>query len=195
MGVSSSSDAELIHRYRRGDVAAFEVLVGRYTRLAGAIAYNVLGDYAAAADAVQEAFLKVHESAADLREPERFKSWLYGVVRTCALDAVRRRRRRPATSLTALDGAENEVVDAGLSEPAAGLERQEVERAVLDAVRELPESYREVVVLKYLDERSYKEIAEILGITIETIESRLFRARRLLKTKLAQYAGAPGADE
>lgn len=186
---TGAADAELIARHRRGDPKAFEELVGRYVRLAGGIAYHILRDYGSAADVVQEAFLKVHSALPDLREPEKFKGWLYGVVRSCALDAVRRRKYRAATQLSALDGRENLVPDARAEDgPERALERRELEGVVLAGVDKLPESYREVVVLKYMDERSYKEISEVLGISVEAIESRLHRARKILRKVFAAYA-------
>lgn len=188
-----ASDGELVERFKRGDGVAFDGLVRRYVRLAGAIAYSIVGDYEQAADVVQEVFLKVHGALGGLREPEKLKGWLYGIVRTSALDAVRRRRRAPGT-LGALDGAEA-LLPARSDAPALGIERAELETGVLKAVGELPESYREVVLLKYLDERSYVEISETLGLTIETIESRLFRARKILKEKLARFAPDAGSHQ
>ena len=181
-----ASDGELVERFRRGDGTAFDALVLRYVRLAGAIAYGIVGDYEQAADVVQESFLKVHGSLGGLREPEKLKGWLHGVVRSCALDALRRRKRGPA-ALDQIEGAEA-ILPSSLPGPGLGIERAELETGVLRAVRELPEQYREVVLLKYLDERSYQEISETLGLTIETIESRLFRARKILKEKLARFA-------
>jgi RNA polymerase sigma-70 factor (ECF subfamily) len=182
------SDKELVLRFRRGETAAFDALVQRYVRLAGAVAYAVLGDFEAAADVVQEAFLKVHGALAELREPEKFKGWLHGIVRTTALDALRRQRRGRQSSLEGIEGHEDLVPVPDDSGPAPRAERRELEERVVRAIAKLPESYREVVILKYLDERSYKEIAETLGITVETIESRLFRARKLLKTALVEFA-------
>jgi RNA polymerase sigma-70 factor (ECF subfamily) len=180
-------DGELVEAFRRGERAAFEALVERYVRLAGAIAYGIAGDYESAADIVQEAFLKVHAALADLREPERFKGWLYGVVRSTALDWVRKNRRRGGrTSLARVE--EREEAAADVPGPREGMERRELEERVLREIQALPESYREVIVLKYLDERSYKEISETLGISIETIESRLFRARKILRGRLAGFA-------
>ncbi len=182
-----AEDAELVRRFQRGDASAFDALVERYVRLAGAIAYSVVGDYEQAADVVQDAFLKVHGSLGTLREPDKLRGWLYGVVRSCALDAVRRRRRGPG-ALSAVDGA-GELIPADVPAPSAGAERGELRAGVLAAVRELPEQYREVVLMKYVDDRSYREISETLGISIETIESRLFRARKLLKDKLGRFGG------
>ena len=179
------TDAELVERFQRGDRGAFDLLVERYVRMAGAAAYSVLGDYEQAADVVRESFLKMHGAIHDLREAAKFKPWLHGVVRSCALDALRRRKRAPG-SLSAVDGAES-ILPAPAADPAAGLARRELEGGVLAAIRELPEQYREVVLMKYVSDRSYKEISEALGLSVETIESRLFRARKLLKEKLESY--------
>src|SRR5204863_10136802 len=97
-GMAERSDRELVEAFCRGDGAAFDALVARYVRLAGGVAYGIVGDYEAAADVVQEAFLKVHGAIRELREPERFKGWLYGIVRSSALDALRRDRRKRASS-------------------------------------------------------------------------------------------------
>jgi len=174
-----------VRAFQRGEQGAFDALVVRYVRLAGAVAFGVLGDYEQAADVVQDAFLKAHEALRELREPERWKGWLSGIVRTTAIDALRRRRRAPG-ALADVEGGAVDLADSG-ERPQAGAESHERKAAVLEAVRALPESYREVVAMKYLDERSYKEISDALGISIETIESRLFRARKLLKTKLEKH--------
>jgi RNA polymerase sigma-70 factor (ECF subfamily) len=189
--MDGAPDKELVLRFRRGETAAFDALVARYVRLAGAVAYAVLGDFEAAADVVQEAFLKVHGALAELREPEKFKGWLHGVVRTTALDALRKQKRARSSSLEAIEGHEDLVPDAARG-PAPRAEKKELEERVLRAIQGLPENYREVVIMKYLDERSYKEIAETLGITVETIESRLFRARKLLKSALVEFADLCG---
>ncbi|MHC4392736.1 MAG: RNA polymerase sigma factor [Planctomycetota bacterium] len=187
-GDSSDKDdaeAELVRKARAGDRAAFEVLVRRYLRLAGAAAYKVVGDYEQAADVVQDAFMKVHKSLHTLRDDRRFKSWLYGVVRTTAIDALRRRKRRGGRSVD-VDTVSEEL--SVRPDPSAGLVDQERRVKVRAAVNELSEGYREIVVLKYLEDRSYQEIAEILDTTVEAVESKLHRARVKLKSKLASFA-------
>jgi RNA polymerase sigma-70 factor (ECF subfamily) len=179
----SETDAELVRAARAGDREAFGRLAQRYVRLAGAAAYAVVGEYQDAADVVQDALVKAHRRLGELRTPERFRSWLYGVVRTTALDMLRRRKRRPQVDLesTAIEG-----VDAGVEPASERLARAELARHVRAGVAELPEGYREVVALKYLDERSYDEIAELLGTTVGAVESRLHRARRMLRNKLGR---------
>lgn len=188
------ADDELVRRFQAGDRAAFDRLVERNVRLAGAVAYAVLGDYEQAADAVQDAFIKVHGALHGLREPGKLRTWLTGIVRTTAIDAFRRRRRAPG-SLGAIDGAQDLFPDGRAGPPGAGLERTELAGGVLDAVRELPEQYREVVAMKYIADRSYEEISATLGISVPTIEMRLFRARKLLKDKLSRFAPEGGEKE
>ncbi|GIW72110.1 MAG: hypothetical protein KatS3mg102_1652 [Planctomycetota bacterium] len=177
-----AEDAELVAACQRGDRAAFARLVERHLRLAGAAAYAVLGSYEEAADAVQEAFLKVQHRLGELREPQRFRSWLYGLVRTTALDRRRRQRREPAAA-TPESAALERIADERPAVPEH-LAHAELRAQVRRAVAQLPASYREVVVLKYLDERSYEEIAALLGESISAIESRLHRARALLRRQL-----------
>ncbi|MFC1707023.1 RNA polymerase sigma factor [Planctomycetota bacterium] len=189
MSERERSDAELVEAFRSGDQDAFGVLVHRYVRLAGAIAYDILGDYERAADAAQDAFVKAHASLGSLREPARFKGWFYGVVRSVAIDHRRRRRRGPL-SFGAVAGV-GEIASAS-AEPGVGVELAERRERVLAAVARLPEGYREVIVLKYLDERSYVEIAEILGTSVEAVESRLHRARGVLRNKLQGFVRRSG---
>jgi RNA polymerase sigma factor (sigma-70 family) len=106
-----------------------------------------------------------------------------------ALDHRRKLRRRPG-SLSSLAGYE-ELVPVEL-DPSAPLEQSEMSAHVRRAVSTLSESYREVVVLKYLDGHSYQEIADLLGVSVNAIESRLHRARRMLRGKLQGFARRSG---
>ena len=181
----SLDDGRLVVRFVSGDASAFEALVARNMRLAGAVAYSVTGDLDAARDVVQESFLKVHAGLTALKEPDAFKGWLRNVVRTTALD-WRRRNKKGVQSLDALRGEDSDGLD-----PAAPTEalnesiedRDELRRQVREEIARLPESHREVVALKYLDGKSYEEIEALTGLSQATIESRLFRARQKLKTR------------
>lgn len=188
-------DAALIARYLAGDVKAFELLVVRHARFAGAVATAVVGDYDAAKDVVQEAFVKVLEGLGAVDDPARFKGWLRNVVRTTALDHLRRRKvtGRAAEALPGQDEEGGPPLAAPDVTPDDLLERDELRALVRDEVALLPESQREVVLLKYLDGRSYEEIAELTGLTVNTIESRLFRARATLRRRLAERFGPADA--
>jgi RNA polymerase sigma-70 factor (ECF subfamily) len=180
---SNVADVGLVERAARGDTQAFEQLVVRYTRLAGAVAYGVTGDFHAARDVVQESFLKVYSSLGQLQSPDKFKSWLRNVVRTTALD-WRRRNKKGVQSLDAVDSDEGQIDAPARDESTTAIADQgELRAKVREEIDRLPESHREVVALKYLDGKSYEEIEAITGLSQATIESRLFRARQKLKTR------------
>ena len=186
-------DEALVRRARRGDDHAFELLVARYTRFAGAVALGVLGDYHGALDVVQEAFVKVLRGLGDLDDPRRFRGWLRNVVRTTALDA-RRRRRVAGRSGEPLPGVEEGTAPLPAPDvrPDDLLEQAELRSLVRGEIAHLPETQREVVMLKYLEGMSYDEIAAVTGLTVSTIESRLFRARTALRSRLVKRFGAAG---
>ena len=176
-------DGELIRRYRKEkSPELFEKLVMRYMRLGGAIAYSVIGDYELAKDVVQEAFLKVHKSLDKLKEIEKFKSWFYGIVRRTALDHLRRMRKYPRR-FSEMNGKELGIGDKKVKSPLVTLDEAERVKLIHTEIENLPTGYKEIVILKYLENRSYKEISEITGLTIQAIESRLWRARNSLKKR------------
>lgn len=187
---ASPSDGDLVRRALAGDYQGFEALVHRYGKLAAGIAFSVTGDYHGAADVAQDAFLKVHRRLSSLEDPERFGGWLRHIVRTTAIDW----RRRVRSAQVSLSDREDEAVrisdghrDAN---PVAAAERSELHSNLMKELAALPEHYREVLVLKYLEGQSYDQISITLGVSVETVESRLHRARsrlrksgqRLLKT-------------
>lgn len=187
----NAGDAALIGRFLRGDAKAFELLVSRHTRYAGAVAMGVVCDYHAALDVVQEAFVKVLQGLGELEDPERFQPWLRHVVRSTALDHLRRRKvtGRSAEALPGQDEESDPLPAPGL-QPEDLLEQAELRAQVREEIAALPESQREIVYLKYLEGMSYEEIAEATGLTVNTIESRLFRARASLRKRLVERFGA-----
>lgn len=175
-------DRDNVERVLAGEVDAFEHLVRKYNRLAGAIAFGITGDVHLAEDVVQEAFLKAYRSLESLRRPERFRPWFSGIVRKQAIDAYRQRRARK-TPRVSLD----EVDEASAVEPItpeSRLLREEQRRRILAAMDSLPSADRLALVLKHMEGLSYREIAEITHTSVSSVESRLFRARRALREKL-----------
>lgn len=186
-------DAALVSRAQRGDTKAFELLVARHTRLAGAVALSVVSDYHLAMDVVQESFVKVLSGIGKLEEPGRFRGWLRHIVRTTAIDALRRRKVAGRTG-EALPGQDDESAPLPSPDlqPDDVLAQAELREQVREEIAALPESQREVVMLKYLEGLSYEEIAKLTGLTVSTIESRLFRARRALQDRLSRRFGVGG---
>jgi len=181
-----SEDLEYVQRILAGESELFESLVRKYNRMAGAIAFGIVGDFHAAEDIVQEAFLKAFRVLNTLRDPDKFKSWLAGIVRSKSLDALRRRPSQKPLEISR-DVADRFPGGEALRFSSTAEDehlREESRRKVLEAIEELPQEDRVVVVLKHMEGLSYKEIAEITGSTIGAIESRLFRARQALRKRL-----------
>jgi RNA polymerase sigma factor (sigma-70 family) len=165
----------LVDQAARGDRSAFTALVRRYGDMALGCALAILGDYQAAEDAAQEAFVSAYFGLATLRDPASFPGWLRGIVRNQSLRLVRT-RRVPLVSLDAAFAVPDRA--AGPSEQAESVERRD---QVMDAIMVLPEGQREAVLLYYLGDYSQREIATFLGLPLTTVNNRLHAARQHLK--------------
>ena len=185
-----AEDREYIDRVLSGEIAAFDGLVRKYNRMAGAIAFGIVGDFSSADDVVQEALLKAYCDLGKLRDRNKFKVWLAGIVRSRAIDWLRRRKALPAMPFSQAfpDGDADSAEDPELLAPPVEelYDQKELRDKVLEAIRNLPEDDRVVVTLKHMEGLSYKEIAELVGTTVSAVESRLFRARQDLRKKLEQ---------
>jgi len=191
---------ELVERAQRGDREAFSELVEHHRAIAAAKAYGALGDVHLTADAVQEAYLKSWQKLSSLREPERFSGWFLSIVQRAALDVSRRRGRASAREQSWEDVGREDGDAPVAPSGAEALIRGERGERIRAALRALPPEYREVIILKHAEGRSYREIARLLGESIKAIESRLFRARQLLGRLLDEREPpprgvAPGKDD
>src|SRR5881275_80366 len=182
------SDEELLGRHAAGERQALEELFRRYRQIAYRVAYRLLGNEADALDAVQEGFVKALLHLPGFQGRSSFKTWLLRVVSNASLDLGRQRGRREAQSLDVLgrndpDGQEPLTLD----DPALGLHRGDLRRALDHALAQLPPAQRQTFVLHAEAELSYREVAEALGISIGTVMSRLFYARQRLRTLLESW--------
>ena len=178
------TDEELLLAYRdRGDHAAFVELVQRYERELYSYLRRYLADAVLAEDAFQGAFLQIHLKCDQYAEGRPFRPWLYTIATNQAIDAQRRNKRHKAASL---DRAVTEKGNEGwsLSEtlesregaPLEAIHGDEQRQLVREAVDELPESQRSVVSLVYFQGLKYREAANVLGIPVGTVKSRLHAA-------------------
>ncbi len=158
---------------------AFGEIVRRFQDLAFACAYSILGDFQAAEDAAQEAFIVAWRSLDQLRTPEAFPGWLKRIV-VSRCSRITRVKQTPTVSLETL----NDTVSSDESDPYAALEREELKERVYAAVQSLPEHERMVTVLFYINDYSQKEISSFLELPITTIKKRLFNARKRLREKM-----------
>ena len=178
------TDAELVKQSGDGVPGAFDVLVERYFNMVAAAAYVLLSDAEAARDVAQEAFLEAARGLSSLREPDKFANWVYGIARRKAIYILRRRKLHQSAMKIKQEQARAEPDKSDPRLPIVSNERQDVVRR---ALTRLPEIYREVLVLRYMDGRSSDEITRILGLSSAAVEKRLARAKSLLREHLQKW--------
>ncbi|MCI0651027.1 MAG: RNA polymerase sigma factor [Planctomycetes bacterium] len=194
---------KLVERACKGDGAAFAELVERHRKLAASTAFGILGEVHHAADAVQESFFKAFQRLDQLQDPERFLSWFLAIVRATAMDIVRRRVRWGTREVPYARGTQDEDgvreplgrLPSGAAASTAPFEvvaRAEEADRIREALMALPPDYREVLLLKHLEGRSYREIARLLKQSVRAVESKLFRARQQLTAQLRKRDVAEG---
>ena len=178
------NDVTLIQRTLEGDQNAFTALVNKYQKWVHTLVWRKIGDFHIAEEITQDVFLKVYKKLSTLKPPEQFPGWLY-VITTRHCIAWLRKKRQPTSSLDAMPAPELEELCYAQYEASRG-EATAVERQreiVKQLLQKLPESERTVVTLHYLAEMSCEEISEFLGVSPNTVKSRLHRARKRLETQ------------
>ncbi|MCC7449083.1 MAG: sigma-70 family RNA polymerase sigma factor [Anaerolineae bacterium] len=177
----------LIQDAQRGSVEAFNTLILHYQTHAFNLAYRLIGESDAAADATQEAFIAAYNHLAQFRGGS-FKSWLMRIVTNTCYDEMRRRKRRPALSLDDdADHAELQLV-SHTDNPETLTAQNALNRAIQDCLDGLPDDQRLVTVLCDVQGYDYQEIAMIARVSLGTVKSRISRARQRLRDCL-QGAG------
>ena len=177
----------LIDSARKGDARAFNQLVLLYQRLAYNVAYRILSDPDAASDATQDAFLKAFKAMRRFRGGS-FKAWLLRIVTNACYDQLRRKQRRPASSLDDLpvEADHSYYMHDPAERPDEFVERQELSDTIQAGISTLPLEQRTVLVLSDVQGLSYKEIAEVTGLSLGTVKSRLSRGRARVRDYLME---------
>ena len=181
------TDEEVVARVLEGDQNAFEILVQRHHRAIYHYIYRMAGQPDLAADLTQEVFLKVFTALDSFDPTYRFTTWLYRIASNRVIDHVRR-RRMILVPLEPQAGDERGVlreVAAVQRNPEGNLLDRESARDVAGAIADLPAEYRDLIVLRHFQHRSYEEIAQIKSRPLGTVKNRLFRAREALRRKMA----------
>jgi RNA polymerase sigma-70 factor (ECF subfamily) len=179
---SDPVDEPLLERCRRGERAALEELVERVQGRVYNFAVRASGSRTAAEDITQRVLIKMVREVGGFRAQASFTSWLYRIVVNEWIDERRRLKR-----LVYLPAESWARWRSGKLDPAAEQERGELEEAVLAAVGRLDPKLRAVVLLRYLEELSYEEVASVLGCSMGTVASRLSRAHARLRESLGEY--------
>jgi RNA polymerase sigma-70 factor (ECF subfamily) len=195
---NTPSDGELVVLAASGNAAAFAELVERHQDRVYALAFHLLRDPSEAEEVVQETFLTALEKLRTFRGDAAFTTWLHRVAANASLMRLRRRKRSPESPAELpVDELMPRFDETGRIDAAPRhdwskradeqLSDQQLRRAVEEAIQNLPEDYRIVFLLRDVEGLSSEEMAELLGVSVAAVKSRLHRARLALREKLAVY--------
>ena len=172
-----------LKRAVRGDERAFEALIEPYADATYRLCLRMMGNEQDAADMAQEAFLRAWRSLSSYKGQSRFSTWLYRVTSNVCLDELRRRRRGETESMQALEENGFEPVDPAET-PEMALDRAELRRDLAEAISQLGSEQRAALILRDVQGLPYEEIAQILDLNLNTVKSRISRARSALREML-----------
>ena len=168
-------ELELVQRSLEGDLEAWGEIVRRYKEAVFGVAFAILRNRADAEDATQEAFIRAYERLHYYDLSRKFSTWLFTVAANVAKNMLRKRRR-----------PDPQPSPGRLPDPAEVVWKEEMQEAVKEAVWSLPDSYRAPLILRYWHEMDLAEIAQVLGLRVGTVKTRLHRGRALVKMRLAE---------
>ncbi len=175
-GAEPDREVELLRSCQQGDQQAYTELVEKYRERAFWVAYQMVGDMHEARDLSQEAFLRVYRSIQSFELGKNFFTWLYRIVTNLAIDHLRKMANRQAVPLDALV-----EIQGGQAAADVLLSAQELSSDVRGTLEQLPEKYRQVIVLRDLHDMSCKEIGHIVGAKHATVRWQLHQARKLFR--------------
>lgn len=183
-------DRDLVARARDGDMGAFDELIGRHSGRMYQLAFGLLGNCQDAEEVVQDTFVRAYRNLAGFRGDASFSTWLYRIATNLSRNKYQWNRRRGAEVSVSLsetppgmeEGRHEDMAPADESmSPDRVIEQDELAGGIAAAVNRLPEALREVMVLRHVEDLPYERIAEICGVRLGTVKSRLSRAREMVK--------------
>jgi len=186
---AEKTDEELIRELQAGDICAFDEIVDRFSGPLLNFISRIVGDPVGAEDLLQETFIRLWTNKHSYREIAKFSTWLYTVAGNLAKSDLRRRRIRRWLPLSSGSGeyADDERfldLPDKTADSHRDYERRNIQRRVEEEIGKLPIVFKEVIILRDLQELSYEEIGSILKIPLGTVKSRVNRARQRLQKKL-----------
>jgi RNA polymerase sigma-70 factor (ECF subfamily) len=185
------SDNQLVAAAKAGDEDAFAEIVARYRGQITNFLYRFLNDYEESVDLAQETFVRVYFALDRYHTEYAFSTYIYRIASNLAISELRKRKRRRIMSLTGLFQGEEQDAEFqpqdGSTLPDQLLVETERDRVIAKAIATLPEKYRLPIVLRDVEQRSYEEVAAIMGLGLGTTKSRISRGRGLLREKLQGY--------
>ena len=189
--LTSADDREVVLWAREGHERAFRELIRRYERPVFSLIYRMVRDRELAEDLAQETFVKVLNAIESYRPEYKFSSWIFKIANNAAIDHLRRREldtlslegARDATTPERAEATALQLADRGES-PLDEMEARELGGAIERAITRLRPEYQSCILLRHVEDRSYEEIAEILGLPLGTVKTYIHRARAELQREL-----------
>ena len=184
---SALSDEKLIADALNGNQQAYQELLLKYQKTVFHIILKIIRNSDDTQDLVQETFMRAFKTLESYRSEYRFSTWLCKIAANCSIDYLRKKKIR-AFSMDKPIETKNGTVEVEFQDKGANPEEYMLRKqrlvSIEEAIESLPEKYKEVIVYRHHDDKSYEEIAKIMNIPIGTVKARIFRARELLKKKL-----------
>ena len=180
-------DQILIKKALAGNESAYKLLLNKHKDAIFRLIVKIVHNQEEAQDLVQETFMKAFGSLSSYKCQYRFTTWLYKIAANNCIDFLRKRRLISVSLDQPLETKDGEVsieLADWTYNPEADLDSRQKSLSIDAAIETLPQKYREVIIFRHKQEKSYEEIAQILGIPVGTVKARIFRARELLKKKL-----------
>ena len=186
------SDEILIKKFQEGDVGAYNQLVFRFKDRLLNFIYRFVNDLDLAEDLVQDTLLKLYTHKDSYREIAKFSTWLYTIAANLARTELRKKKRRKTFSVTELSREDREFIIASSDvDPSEDLSSQYFEKSVQQALAELPDDFKTIIILRDIQELSYDEISKIVDVPLGTVKSRINRGRVKLQQLLKKKGERP----
>ena len=180
-------DQILVERALTGDQKAFRLLLKKHQSAIYHVIFKLVHNQEEAWDLVQETFMKAFRSLSSYKKEYRLSTWLYRIAANCSIDYLRKRKIEALSLDQPLETKEGSVcleLPDFTYKPESDFESRQKGISINQAIESLPRKYKEVIIYRHKDYKSYEEISRILGIPVGTVKARIFRARELLKKRL-----------
>ncbi len=182
--MAASHNAEFVQRAKLGDKAAFNKLVESWYKRIYNFCYKYFNDHDQASESAQKTFIKMFDRIGQLDDVSKFKPWLYIVALNICREESRKKSRVAGLFVQQSDEVEDGLTQAGGQQPGVAMETQELSDIVGSVLQCLPEEQRSVVVMKEYEGMKFREIAEVLNLSENTVKSRLYYGLKAMKKKL-----------
>ena len=197
MDATSLTDEEIIEKIKNGSVELFEVIVIRYQKKLVNYIYRMINDFESAMELCQEVFIKVYNSLDKYNPSFKFTTWIHRISSNATIDWMRKKK----IDCYSLDGNDNDdspslsqQVPSKDLNPLQNLEMNQLQGRIEGAIDELPFIYKQLIILRHINELSYEEIANTVSLPLGTVKNRIFRGREMLKAKLLVELKKEGLD-